>query len=180
MIYHNIIWRHIIIRFSLICGFPWCSQLILAYHTFIHSRARASMHSCLIHTTYTTRNTYVCTYIYIYIHIHIHIHTHLSLYIYIYMYTSLSLYLYIHIHINIYIYIYIYMYRWSLGSRAAGRGGDGSFWRQIDRHIYYIRMCICMYVCMCCSCCSTDSLNRPAVYFRQASYLSITLPQLAG
>ena len=30
----------------------------------------------------------------------------------------------------------------------------------------------------CCSCCSTDSPDWPAVYFRQASYLSITLPQL--
>ena len=28
--------------------------------------------------------------------------------------------------------------------------------------------------------CSTDSLDRPAVYYRQASYLSISLPQLAG
>ena len=48
----------------------------------------------------------------------------------------------------------------------------------------YVYVCVCVCVCVCVVRlelgCSTDSLDRPAVYYRQASYLSISLPQLAG
>ena len=112
------------------------------------------------------------------------------------MYVCIYIYISTHIGVCIYIYIYIYIYMYTkhevcsdpIGADpvrpcpTVASQGLGFRLPPVIRpdHIIYIYIYVCMYVCMYVCVIRQITLNRPAVYSRQASYLSITLPQLAG